>query len=213
MRFLLADDHEMVRLALKVALAPLGTDLGFVEAGSAESALAAAAAHADLDLVLIDINMPGMGGLEGVRRLRAAHPTLPVLVCSAAEDPALVRSLLGLGVCGFIPKSDSTTVILQAVKLVLAGGTYVPPRLLDVASPAPAAGAPLASLTPRQRDVLRLLAEGKPSKVIARELDISESTVKVHLLAVFRALGARNRTEAVVIAHRLLSGGEKSGAA
>lgn len=213
MRFLLADDHEMVRLALKVALAPLGTDLGFVEAGTAESALAAAAAHPDLDLVLIDINMPGMGGLEGVRRLRAAHPTLPVLVCSAVEDPALVRGLLGLGVCGFIPKSDSTTVILQAVKLVLAGGTYVPPRLLDVATPAPAAGAPLASLTPRQRDVLRLLAEGKPSKVIARELDISEATVKVHLLAVFRALGARNRTEAVVIAHRLLAGGEKSGAA
>ena len=214
MRVLLADDHEMVRLALKVALAPLGTDVDFVEAGTAESALAAAAVHADLDLVLIDINMPGMGGLEGVRRLRAAHPTLPVLVCSAAEDSALVRSLLGLGVCGFIPKSDSTTVILQAVQLVLAGGTYVPPRLLDPATPPPAAGAmPLASLTPRQRDVLRLLAEGKPSKVIARELDISEATVKVHLLAVFRALGARNRTEAVVIAHRLMAGGGKSGAA
>lgn len=207
MKFLIADDHEMVRVALKVALAPLGPEVAFVEAGSAEAALAAAAADPDLDLVLIDVNMPGMGGVEGVRRLRAAHPALPVIACSAAEDGELVKSLLALGVAGFIPKSDSTQVILQAVKLVLAGGTYAPPRLLAGASPGPAAGAEsIEALTPRQRDVLRLLAEGKPNKLIARALDISEATVKVHLLAVFRALGARNRTEAVVIAQRRLSG-------
>ncbi|PWB62073.1 MAG: DNA-binding response regulator [Betaproteobacteria bacterium] len=212
MKLLLADDHEMVRVALKVALGPLAAQVAFVEARTAEEALAAAAAHPDLDLVLIDVNMPGMGGEEGVRRLRAAHPELPVLACSAAEDPALVRSLLALGVSGFIPKSDPTPVIQQAVRLVLAGGTYVPPRLLQGAPAAPEAPAPLASLTPRQQDVLRLLAEGKPNKLIARDLDISEATVKVHLLAVFRALGARNRTEAVVIAQRLLAGGEKGGA-
>jgi DNA-binding NarL/FixJ family response regulator len=213
MKLLIADDHEMVRLALRVALGPLGPDVGFVEAANAEEALAAAGANADLDLVLIDIHMPGMGGVEGVRRLRAARPELPVLACSATEDPALVRSLLALGVCGFIPKSDSTSVIQQAVRLVLAGGTYVPPRLLEVAPAAPAVPARLAALTPRQHDVLRLLAQGKPNKLIARELDISEATVKVHLLAVFRALGARNRTEAVVIAQRLVAEGEKGGAA
>lgn len=212
MKFLIADDHEMVRLALRVALGPLGPDAGFVEAATAEAALAAADAHADLDLALVDIQMPGMGGLEGVRRLRAAHPELPIIACSAAEDPALVRSLLALGVSGFIPKSDPTPVIQQAVRLVLAGGSYVPPRLLGAAPAAPEPPAQLAALTPRQHDVLRLLAEGKPNKLIARDLDISEATVKVHVLAVFRALGARNRTEAVVIAQRLLADGEKGGA-
>lgn len=207
MKFLLADDHEMVRVALKVALSPLGPGVEFVEAPSAEAALAAAGANPDLDLVLIDVNMPGMGGVEGVRRLRAAHPALPLIACSAAEDAGLVRSLLALGVAGFIPKSDSTQVILQAVKLVLAGGTYVPPRLLaGEAARAPAGAGRIEALTPRQHDVLRLLAEGKPNKLIARSLEISEATVKVHLLAVFRVLGARNRTEAVVIAQRLLAG-------
>lgn len=203
MKCLIADDHQMVRLALKVALEPLGADATFVEAANAEEAIAAAGAHDDIDLVLIDVSMPGMGGLEGVKRLRAAHPALPVVVCTALEDGTLVKELLGLGVAGFLPKSDSTQVILEAVRLVLAGGTYVPPRLLAAASAPPSAAAiALDSLTPRQRDVLRLLAQGKPNKVIARELDISEATVKVHLLSVFRALGARNRTEAVVIAQR-----------
>jgi DNA-binding NarL/FixJ family response regulator len=209
MKLLLADDHQMVRLGIKAALAPLGAEVGYVEAESAEGALAAADAHPDLDLVLIDINMPGMGGLEGVRRLRSAHPSLPVIACSAAEDGALVKALLQLGVSGFIPKSDTTRVMLQAVQLVLAGGTYVPPRLMADPVPAPgAATGKLAALSPRQRDVLRLLAEGRPNKLIARELDISEATVKVHLLAVYRALGARNRTEAVVIAQRLVAQGE-----
>lgn len=213
MKLLLADDHEMVRVALKVALAPLAPQVAFLEAGTAEEALAAAGANPDLDLVLIDLNMPGMGGVEGVRRLRAAHPALPVVACSATEDAALVKNLLALGVAGFIPKADTTQVIVQAVRLVLAGGTYVPPRLLaGNAAPATTPAGRLAALTPRQHDVLRLLAEGKPNKAIARGLDISEATVKVHLLAVFRALGARNRTEAVVIAQRLLAGGEKGGA-
>ena len=102
---------------------------------------------------------------------------------------------------------------MKAVQLVLAGGTYVPPRLLSRGEARrPRRATRLDALTPRQHDVLRLLAEGKPSKRIARDLDISEATVKVHLLAIFRALGARNRTEAVVIAQRLLAGGEKGGA-
>ena len=212
MKLLLADDHQMVRLGLKAALAPLGPDVTYVEAESAESASAAATEHADLDLVLIDINMPGMGGVEGVRRLRAAHPALPLIVCSAAVDAALVREVLALGASGFIPKTDTTKVMLQAVHLVLAGGTYVPRMLADTAAPAQGAGGHVASLTPRQQDVLRLLADGKPNKVIARELDISEATVKVHLLAVFRALGARNRTQAVVIAQRMLAKGTRNGA-
>lgn len=203
MKCLVADDHQMVRLALKVALEPLGPGITFVEAANAEEALAAAQAHDDIGLVLIDVDMPGMGGVEGVRRLRSSHPSLPLVVCSALEDAALVKQLLALGVAGFLPKSDSTQVILEAVRLILAGGTYVPARLLAAAqAPASSAAIAIDALTPRQKEVLRLLAQGKPNKVIARELDISEATVKVHLLSVFRALGARNRTEAVVIAQR-----------
>jgi len=199
MKILLADDHEMVRLALRTALEPLEQGATFLEAATAEAAVAAVAANPDLDLVMIDMNMPGIGGLEGVRALRASHPAIPLIACSATEDRGLVGRLLQLGVAGFIPKTDSTQVILHAVRLVMAGGTYVPARL---AGEAAALSSPV--LTERQRDVLRLLAEGKPNKSIARELAVSEATVKVHLVAVFRALGARNRTEAVVIAQRLV---------
>jgi DNA-binding NarL/FixJ family response regulator len=192
-----------MRLALRSALEGLEGGKTFLEAATAEAALEVVASQPDLDLVLIDMNMPGMGGLEGVRRLRASHPALPVIACSAAEDRATVGALLKLGVAGYIPKADSAAVILSAVRIVLAGGTYVPARL---AGEATATEAKAYALTDRQRDVLRLLAEGKPNKTIARELDISEATVKVHLVAVFRALGARNRTEAVVIAQRLLAG-------
>ncbi len=200
MKILLADDHQMVRLALRVALAGLGP-AEFVEANSAEAAMQIVDADQAIDLAIIDINMPGVGGVEGVRKMRQAHPALPIAVCSATDDAALIRSLIDMGVSAFIPKSDSTEVILHAVKLVLAGGSYVPARMLAGNGSAPQA---LAQLTPRQRDVLRLLAEGKSNKLIARELHLTESTVKVHLLAVFRLLGAHNRTEAVMIAQRMV---------
>lgn len=206
LRLLLVDDHEMVRMALKHVLAPLGDEVLFDEAASAERALEIAALQPDLDLILIDLEMPGMGGVEGVRALRNAHPELPLIVCSASEDPARVAQLLSLTVSGFIPKSETMQVIQHAVRLVLAGGTYVPSRLmLQSASPTvPPSAQDALPLTGRQIDVMRLLSHGKPNKLIARELDISESTVKVHLLAIFRALGVHNRTEAVVAAAALL---------
>jgi DNA-binding NarL/FixJ family response regulator len=207
LRLLLADDHEMVRVALKLVLGALAEEVVFDEAARAEQALAIAAATPDLDLVLIDLEMPGMGGVEGVRALRGAHPELPLVVCSATEDPERIAALLSMGVAGFIPKSDGMEVIQQAVRLVLAGGTYVPTRLVQNPAPAAAAGNDRLSgspLTTRQIDVMRLLSRGKPNKVMARELDISESTVKVHLLAIFRALGVHNRTEAVIAASALL---------
>jgi DNA-binding NarL/FixJ family response regulator len=203
MKILLADDHEMVRLALKVALSPL-PGVSFVEAASARQAAQQADLHADLDLALLDLNMPGSAGLDAIRALREGHPALPIAVCSASEDRALIRELFAIGIAAFIPKTDSTAVILQAVKLVLAGGTYLPTHLL--AGTGGGSGIPancVDLLTPRQREVLARLAEGKSNKLIARELGLSESTVKVHLLAVFRELGAHNRTEAVLIAQRL----------
>lgn len=201
----LADDHPIVRAALKGALAALGPHTRFLEADDATSALAMVAAHADIDLLLMDLHMPGVQGTATIRAIRERAPQLPVAVISADEDPVAVAELLRLGVCGFIPKSDSANVIVQAVRLMLAGGTYVPPRLVGAIAPGRRLGndgeySDRLDLTARQLDVLRLLGHGLSNKLIARELDITEGTVKVHLLAVFRALNVRNRTAAVVAA-------------
>jgi DNA-binding NarL/FixJ family response regulator len=210
LRVLIADDHEMVRVAMRYALAGLADAIEWHEAADANQALAILAHDADLDLALIDISMPGADGLDWIRGLRQSHPMLPLLVMSATEDPQTVRALIDLGVAGFIPKSDSSAVILQAVRLVLAGGTYAPLRLLahepPPASPTRVAATPtVAGLTARQQEVLSLLARGLPNKLIARELGLSESTVKVHLLAIYRVLSVRNRTEAVVAAQAFLA--------
>ncbi len=156
-----------------------------------------------IDLLLMDLHMPGADGTATVRAIRERVPQLPLAVVSADEDTGTVSELLRMGVCGFIPKSDSASVIVSAVRLILAGGTYVPPRLVDAASAQRldyvTNGARLG-LTARQLDVLRLLGQGLSNKLIARELGITEGTVKVHLLAVFRALNVRNRTAAVIAA-------------
>lgn len=210
LRVLLADDHEMVRLALRHALAPLGEGTVWLEAGDA--AEVERWAQDDPDLALLDLHMPGSDGVPWIGRLRSRFPALPIIVVSAEESPALVRALIDRGVAGFIPKSDSAAVVLQAVRLVLSGGTYAPLRLLGSGDERLRAGGESGAaqgeaahgLTQRQRDVLALLAQGLPNKLIARELDLSEGTVKVHLLAIFRALAVRNRTEAVVAAQKKL---------
>lgn len=192
----LADDHPIMRAALASALAELG-DVRFVEASDAPGTLALAEAHPELDLLLVDLRMPGSSGLDAIRTLRERAPQVPLVVVSADEDPAHVAALLALGVSGYVPKSEPPAVIVSAVRLVLAGGTYVPPRLMG--GPA---GPPGPELTPRQAEVLKLLAQGLPNKSIANALGVSEGTIKVHLIAVFRALNVRNRTAAVLAAQR-----------
>jgi len=207
LKLLLADDHEMVRIAMRYALDGLAESIVWLEAGNATQVHATLARENDIDLAIVDLNMPGANDIEWIRSLRAAHPMLPLLVISGTEDGTLVRSLIACGVAGFIPKSDSSAVILQAVRLVLAGGTYAPLRLLaPTAQPTHAdhRAPTVAGLTARQQEVLALLARGLPNKLIARELDLSESTVKVHLLAIYRVLAVRNRTEAVVAAQSYL---------
>lgn len=206
LNLLLADDHEVMRLALRHALRSLAGTIAWFEAGDAAQVDAQLANGVDFDLALIDLNMPGSDGVPTIARWRRERPALPMVVLSATEDRGLVRELIALGVAGFVPKSDAAEVMLQAIRLVLAGGTYAPLRLLgdgrgDGRSE-PAVAAPAAGLTPRQLEVLGLLARGLPNKRIARELGLSEATVKVHLLAIFRVLNARNRTEAVVAAQR-----------
>lgn len=203
----LVDDHPIVRAALKTTLSAVGSDTRFVEAGDALSALTLVESEADIDLLLIDLHMPGVEGTATIRAIRARMPQLPVAVLSAEDNPEIVAELLRIGVCGFIPKTDSADVIVSAVRLLLAGGTYVPHRMINGhAHPQHLRTASMADkrgeLTPRQSEVLRLLGHGMSNKLIARELGITEGTVKVHLLAVFRVLNVRNRTAAVVAAQR-----------
>lgn len=212
LRVLLADDHEMVRVAMRYALGGIAESIDWLEASDAAQAQAILDRGPTPDLALLDIHMPGSTGIDWIRAMRRAHPTLPLLVMSAVEDPQMVRALIDSGVAGFIPKSDSSAVILQAVRLVLAGGTYAPLRLLAQQPSSlemgtrPGARVPtVAGLTGRQSEVLALLARGLPNKLIARELGLSESTVKVHLLAIYRVLSVRNRTEAVVAAQAFVA--------
>ncbi|HZF84347.1 MAG TPA: response regulator transcription factor [Burkholderiaceae bacterium] len=224
MKILIADDHRLVIEAVKTKLSELQSDIEFVLAMSVDELFAGAAD--DLDLALIDLNIPGAEGQSHIDELRRRHPAVPVIVLSGYEDPAIMRAVLERGVLGFIPKAYSPDVMLSAVRLVLAGGVYVPPMLLSalppgvvagVAAPAGAEGttprisgvaAPTLEhlrkvLTERQVEVLQLLSQGKPNKLIGRSLGISEGTVKIHLAAIFRALNVRNRTEAVVAAQSL----------
>jgi DNA-binding NarL/FixJ family response regulator len=204
-RIAIADDHPLMRAALQNALATLGPDMRFVEAANHAQTLALVASEPAPDLLLMDLHMPGTQGAEGVREVRTRAPHVPLAIVSAEDDPASVRKLLALGVSGFIPKTDSPAVIASAVRLILAGGVYVPPNLVAETSARTANnGAAAPGLTGRQMDVLRLLARGLPNKAIARELGVSEGTVKVHLLAVFRVLDVRNRTAAVLAAQRFL---------
>jgi len=198
---LIADDHPLVRDALVRTVRQLHAEVTVHEAGDLDTLLRLARAGA-ADLALVDLNMPGMNGVAGLARLREAAPTLPVVVASGQEDATTIRSVLGAGAVGFIPKSEKSEVLLSALRLVQAGGTYVPARLLEAPATA-AASAAASELTPRQLDVLRCLMRGEPNKLIARELGLTEGTVKIHIAAILRALQARNRTEAVVRARSL----------
>lgn len=211
LNILLADDHEVVRLAMRHALQPLAAQIRWFEAANVAEAEAQLANGADLDLALVDLNMPGGEGAPTIARWRRQFPAVPLVVMSATEDGAKVRELIALGVAGFIPKSDSAAVILQALRLVLSGGSYAPLRFIATPAGSPSqetggqAPSAIPGLTPRQAEVLQLLARGLPNKTIARDLGLTEGTVKVHLLSIFRALQVRNRTEAVIAAQRWLT--------
>ncbi|MEJ8824798.1 response regulator transcription factor [Variovorax humicola] len=221
MKILIADDHRLVIEAVKAKLSELEPAIEFVLAMSVDELLASASD--DLDLAVIDLNMPGAEGQAHIEEIRRRHPAVPVIVLSGYEDPTVMRSALEVGVLGFIPKAYSPEVMISAVRLVLAGGVYVPPLMLSavppgimpgVANVGADAAVPRAGnaqtlehlrkvLTERQVEVLQLLSQGKPNKLIGRSLGISEGTVKIHLAAIFRALNVRNRTEAVVAAQTL----------
>lgn len=218
MKILIADDHPLVREALLRVLGELGEGVTGIEAGDADAVRWVAAEHPDLDLVLLDLCLPGVRGLDLFHALRRDYPALPLVVLSALDDPGTVKAVLAGGALGFIPKSTSHPVMVQALRLVLSGGRYLPPELMPelsgedwaartppAESPAGPGGIPMETLglTGRQQEVLTLLAQGKSNKQICRALGLAEATVKIHVTAVLKALRVTSRTQAVVAINRL----------
>lgn len=205
MKILVADDHALIREAFRHLLTELEGDMVVLEAGDCDSACRLIAQHPDLDLVLLDLRLPGAGGLATLEKLRTEYPTLPVVVVSALEDPGTVRGALARGAMGYIPKSSSNDVMLNALRLVLSGGRYLPPEILsgDGLTPSPPASMDEVHLTDRQREVLALMVQGKSNKHICRELGLAEATVKIHVTAILRALKVTSRAQAIVAINHL----------
>ena len=208
MKLLIIDDHPVVREGLAALLRQDGSDIIILEAHDAAEGLALAEQHLDLDVVLLDLALPGMGGFPAISELGRHRPGLPVVVLSSSEDPRDVWSALRLGARGYVAKSTSRRTLLDALQFVLKGHVYVPPFAVLAGSTvsdredsrAPEAA---ARLTERQLEVLRLLAEGVSNKEIAQRLDLAEKTVKVHVTGIFRALDVVNRTQAATVAREL----------
>jgi len=204
-KVLLADDHPLFREGVKPVLHKLDPQLEILEAIDYPSAFSTMHQAGEVDLALIDLTMPGMSGVEGVIRFRAAFPSIPLVVLSASELAEDIHRLLAAGALGYITKSSPSEVILGALRLVLAGGVYIPPSLLDYHHHYGSERDPLrpALLTTRQMEVLHELVKGQSNKQIATALNVTEGTVKIHLAAIFRILKVNNRTEAVLVAQKM----------
>jgi len=218
MKVLIVDDHPLIREGMSHVLQELDPTAEIVEAEGADSALAAADKHGDLFLILLDLSVPGANRLSLLKALREKRDDVPVVVLSATDDAAIVREAIDIGAMGFISKRSTTSLIVNALRLVLDGGVYIPPHPLSMLAPEPLPGEPAGAagdaegnagilkrigITPRQAEVLGLLVQGKPTKVISRELDLAENTVKTHIASILRCLNVTNRTQAVFALSRL----------
>ena len=219
MKILVVDDHALIRTALRGVLAELDRDVEILEAGDCRSAFDLVETHPDLDLVLLDLNLPGVHGLAALEELRVRHPALPVVVLSSASDRASVTQALDQGAMGYIPKLSTNEVLVSALRLVLSGGIYIPPEILARWAPQPALDEQSVSaaarsesrprvpadlgLSERQAQILRLLLQGRSNKLICRDLDLAESTVKNHISLILKALNVTTRTQAVIVAAQM----------
>ena len=202
MNILVVDDHPLYRSGVVYTLQNTGLDVEVIECSSLDAAFQRLDAGLQVDLMILDLQMPGYQGLDSVRSVRSRRPEIPVLVLSGNEDPAAVRECIDLGAFGFVPKSAPSDQFNAALSLVLSGGVYLPPTSLSIGAPATRAQQDAwsrlgAHLTERQRQVLMGIVQGKPNKVIARDLGLSDTTVKSHVAHILDALVVSNRTEAV----------------
>jgi DNA-binding NarL/FixJ family response regulator len=219
LNLLIADDHSLIRDGLKIVLSGLQELQIIHEAGNADEVRAMLATNPDINLVLLDLQMPGVNDLDLLTGLCNTYPDLPVIVLSATENRRTVHRVIEHGAAGFIPKRSANSVLVGALRLVLSGGVFIPAEMVDETDSGrashpndhsglknirPVAAARHGGFTDRQMDVVRLLVDGHTNKTIARELCLSEHTVKIHLTAIFKALGVSNRTEAAIACRDLV---------
>lgn len=207
MRLLLADDHTLVRQGLIPFFKALDAEVEVVEASCFDSALEAARTHGPMDIILLDLRMPGMHGTRGIDTMIAAFPRTPVVILSGSVDSADVVGAIDHGAAGYLPKTLSSTAMINALRLVLSGEKYFPSFAFNAPRPAPVPatgsfrdGNPLATLEERERSILGMVVDGRTNKEIARALDLQEVTIKVQTRNIYRKLNAANRSQAVRIA-------------
>ena len=206
MRLVIADDHPLFRGALRESMAGLFERAEIDEAGSFDEITHLLERSAEIELILLDLSMPGMRGFSGLMYLRAQYPGVPIIVVSANEDAAVIRRCMNFGASGFIPKTLGIEEMRLAIARVIEGGIWTPPEV-DLGQSWDGEAAELmprlASLTPQQVRVLMMLSEGLLNKQIAYELGVSEATVKAHVSAILQKLGVESRTQAVIAASRI----------
>ena len=204
---IVADDHPLFRTAIKEALEAEQGETNFLEASSFESLQALVDEQKEVDLVLLDLHMPGVSGFAGLVYLCKRYPSVPVVMISANEDPVVIKRALEHGAAGFIPKSSSIDTITQAISSILMGEHWVPPLTQSDLPGNNASEIELAErmsqLTPQQFKVLMMMSQGLLNKQIAYDLNVSEATIKAHVTAIMNKLGVSNRTQAVLAANKL----------
>src|ERR1700722_15661346 len=208
MKILIVDDHPIYRKGLIALLDQMEPDTALLQANDAAQALALISGNDDLDVVILDLVIPGMDGLRAIAEFGKIRPELPVIILSSSENPADVRAALANGALGYVPKSAAEHTLLSAIRVVLNGDIYVPPFVLLQIGPGHSAGLTVESgsdrpvLTERQIEVLRRISAGQLNKIIAVELGLSEKTVKSHITAIFKALNVMNRSQAAAVARK-----------
>jgi DNA-binding NarL/FixJ family response regulator len=205
MKILVADDHPLFRAGIRHVLMQLADNVAIEEADDHAAVMNQLVKHSDIALVVLDLLMPGVQGLTSLDVITQKFPALPIVILSASEDRAAMQRALDSGALGFIQKSATAAVMLSALRLVLAGGVYVPPALVQGMASIEPVRVPSKhdDLTPRQSAVLALVVEGKSNKAIAVEMGLTEATVKAHVTAVFKVLRVSNRMQAAIAAGRL----------
>jgi DNA-binding NarL/FixJ family response regulator len=205
---IIADDHPLFRAALGHAVARWLPDAKIIEAGSVAALESVADAHPDADLILLDLRMPGVQGLSELMELRIRHPAIPVALISAVESATIARKAIACGASGFIPKSASIEEIGTMLRALLAGEVVAPRGLAEISGEEAAErrfARAVAALTPQQYRVLMLLARGYSNRAIAKDIDVVVATVKAHVTVILRKLGLERRTQAALLAQRLLA--------
>lgn len=206
-KFLIADDHPLFREALVGALKPRFDELDILESDSLESTLAVLDSENDIDLILLDLNMPGCENFYGVIKVSQEYPKVPIAVVSASDSPLVISKVLSFGAKAFIPKSTTSEAIAQAIQSVIQGNKWVPEgieeSLDEVSQEQKAIAEKVSELTPKQFQVLKLLQSGLLNKQIAYDLNVTEATVKAHISAIFKKFGVNTRTQAVLLVEKL----------